>query len=439
MSKASEGQIRPSGSTKKRAADIVSEVDGAPDRKRAKVFPIFEKPGTQKADAESIFHWISPALGSKKTCLHGVNLSPESRPKIAAFDLDGCLIQSSVYKKSTGPPQFQWWRSSIPKKLKEVHEAGYAIVIMTNQALRSAALADWKKKVPLIGGDASDVPFRIFAATARDEYRKPMPGMWYELERIYASDSVQIDRANSFFVGDAAGRACDHAGTDRKWALNVGIAFHTPEEYFLNLPNAPYTLSGFHVSSLPSDLPHITPPDATIVPPSLETPEVVVFVGFPSLGKSTFYRKYFASAGYAHVNQDTLRTRDKCVKAAEEAVHEGKSCVIDNTNRNAETRRYYVEVARKAKIPVRCIVFDSSIELAWHNNLYRAFNLPPTSIVREPKRDLLPYNAFTGFRAQYEEPQSSEGFAEIVHVNWVFEGDEEEKRRWSMWLQIDGK
>ena len=51
----------------------------------------------------------------------------------------------------------------------------------------------------------------------------------------------------------------------------------------------------------------------------------------------------------------------------------------------------------------------------------------------------MPYSAFTGFRAAYEEPQLDEGFAEIKRVNWVFEGEEEERRRWSMWLQIDGK
>ena len=32
-----------------------------------------------------------------------------------------------------------------------------------------------------------------------------------------------------------------------------------------------------------------------------------------------------------------------------------------------------------------------------------------------------------------------EGFSEVRKVNWVFEGDEEARRRWSMWLQVDGK
>jgi bifunctional polynucleotide phosphatase/kinase len=31
-----------------------------------------------------------------------------------------------------------------------------------------------------------------------------------------------------------------------------------------------------------------------------------------------------------------------------------------------------------------------------------------------------------------------EGFTEIRKVNFKFEGTEEEKRNWAMWLQIDG-
>jgi bifunctional polynucleotide phosphatase/kinase len=47
--------------------------------------------------------------------------------------------------------------------------------------------------------------------------------------------------------------------------------------------------------------------------------------------------------------------------------------------------------------------------------------------------------AFTSFRNAYQEPKLEEGFAEIKQVNFKFEGNDEEHRRWSMWLQIEGK
>jgi bifunctional polynucleotide phosphatase/kinase len=54
-----------------------------------------------------------------------------------------------------------------------------------------------------------------------------------------------------------------------------------------------------------------------------------------------------------HINQDTLKTRQKCVKAVEEAVKEGRSCVVDNTNRDKATRKFYVDLAGKEGISVR--------------------------------------------------------------------------------------
>ena len=34
------------------------------------------------------------------------------------------------------------------------------------------------------------------AATGKDQYRKPMPGMWHELEKIFTEEGVTIGRAD---------------------------------------------------------------------------------------------------------------------------------------------------------------------------------------------------------------------------------------------------
>ncbi|TFY81192.1 hypothetical protein EWM64_g2825 [Hericium alpestre] len=313
--------------------------------------------------------------------MHGVHLTPKASKSVAVFDLDGTVIKSQFAGrkkvKGGGPHEWHWWRDVVPKKLKEAQESGMSVVLISNQAIKQ--LDDWKMKIPRLAKALPDVPFRIFAATAKDGYRKPIPGMWYELEKIFSAEGVEIDKSTSFYVGDAAGRADDFASTDRKFALNVGIRFYTPEEYFLKLPKAPYKLPGFNVSSLK---PRAKPSEADIVPPSSK-PEIVLFVGMPCLGKSSACRKYFSPKGYVHISQDALGSRAKCVKATEEALSRGKSCVIDNTNRDRSTRKFYIDLAKKLKTPVRGLVFEGSQELAWHNNLYRAYNLPPSVAERE--------------------------------------------------------
>ncbi|KAF9472603.1 PNK3P-domain-containing protein [Pholiota conissans] len=430
-------QVGPS--QKRKASDDDSSYQGA--KKAYKIHPFFTKSNEKKADP---FQWLKP-LGPKGSCLHGVNLQPEASSKIAALDLDGTVIKSSFSsKKSNGTlPTFEWWRSCVPEKLKELHESGYAIILISNQGLQPAALQSWKEKIPLIGRALKDTPFRLMAATQRDSFRKPMPGMWYELERIFKEEDITIDKSASFFVGDAAGRQYakgkgDFSSTDRKWAENVEITFFTPEEYFLKLPaHANYIMPGFRTTSLPT-LPHVTPSSSPIVP-TTPTQEVVLFVGYPCLGKSTFYRRHFQPVQYLHINQDTLKTREKCVKALQAGLEAGKSCIIDNTNRNAATRKLYLDICNANNVPTRCFLFEAAIDLAWHNNLYRALNMPLSSHLKEADAPLLPYPAFTGFRDNYEEPQLSEGFTEIKKVNWVFDGTDEERKHWSMWLQINGK
>ncbi|KAJ8483437.1 hypothetical protein ONZ45_g14602 [Pleurotus djamor] len=446
-----------SSTSKKRRAN--DQVDSGSNAKIAKVHPFFTKTPTASNDPSAPFKWL-PSLGPKQTCLHATNLQPTPSTKVAAFDLDGTIIESNVRSNNTS---WKWWRNCVKDNLRDLVQQGYALVIISNQGIKKERLGVWKEKVGLIAGALPDVPFRLFAATAKDGHRKPMPGMWTDLERIFAESNVTIDKDASFFVGDAAGRKGDFAGTDRKWAMNVGIKFLTPEEHFLGLPTQPYELLGFHVSSLPANLPLFTPtstpPLPSSAPSSKTTPkspskssksqptptpeasqEIVLFVGYPASGKSSFFHRHFAEVGYAHVNQDTLGSKPKCVKRVEEVLGEGGSCVVDNTNRDKATRKTYIALAKKHNVKIRCFYFTASMELAWHNNLYRAYIAPtPTDTNGKEARSAVPYLAFTGFRSAFEEPEMDEGFDVIKKINFVWEGGEEERKRWEMWLQVDGK
>lgn len=109
----------------------------------------------------------------------------------------------------------------------------YLMVIISNQggiSLRSdpktvksdqKRLSDFKAKVSLVLAEL-DFPIALYAATARDQFRKPRTGMWHELlEDLDLDVGDGPDLAASFFIGDAGGRQAtkgdkgDHSCSDR--------------------------------------------------------------------------------------------------------------------------------------------------------------------------------------------------------------------------------
>lgn len=188
---------------------------------------------------------------------------------------------------------------------------------------------------------------------------------------VVFSDTNPEDLAQSFYVGDAAGRRGDHNVTDRLFAMNNGIKFYTPEvrstnshskclpmliqtlqEYFHDTPSVNYEIKTFHPLTIPFDpegkqrnvdlfgylhpfylVPLYTPTayplalvsdDPNVSPP----PEIVLFIGYPATGKTTFYNKHFKPHGYIHINQDILKTRQKCLKRVSECLRAGQSCIV---------------------------------------------------------------------------------------------------------------
>lgn len=97
----------------------------------------------------------------------------------------------------------------------------YLIAIVSNQSgisLKSnnskapkadlKRLSDFKAKATAIIAQL-DLPISIYAATAKDEFRKPRPGMWRQLLHDYGLEDASgaVDLEKSLFVGDAAGRS----------------------------------------------------------------------------------------------------------------------------------------------------------------------------------------------------------------------------------------
>eukprot|EP00479_Gromia_sphaerica_P005035 TRINITY_DN1600_c0_g1_i1.p1 TRINITY_DN1600_c0_g1~~TRINITY_DN1600_c0_g1_i1.p1 ORF type:complete len:206 (+),score=23.21 TRINITY_DN1600_c0_g1_i1:261-878(+) len=149
--------------------------------------------------------------------------------------------------------------------------------------------------------------------------------------------------------------------------------------------------------------------------------EVIVFCGFPASGKSTFANRHLIPHGYEWVNRDTLKTPAKCIKATKAAVSAGNSVVVDNTSPTASDRARYTSVAEAAEIPVRCFWFQTPRNICEHLNFIRE---KQTS----GERRRVPPVGFNMFKSRFEEPRKSEGFSEVVRINFVpqYENEDDE-------------
>ncbi|BFZ16485.1 hypothetical protein BsWGS_19524 [Bradybaena similaris] len=355
-----------------------------------------------------------PLIAYTSDTLAGVN-------KVAGFDIDFTIIKTASGKTfATGPSDWEFWDDKVPTKLKELNDDGYRVVFFTNQGgieKKKVTVKGFQSKAEAIIRDLG-IPVMVFASTGTNMYRKPYTGMWdYFSENC--NKGVKVDKSLSLYVGDAAGRAKNWASgkpkdfscSDRMFAANVGVKFYTPEEFFFDEDPAPFQWGSIDAK----DFLKKNPPVSKLADKSnyaSKTQEVVVMVGPPATGKSTFRKRYLEPHGYVPINRDTLKTMEKCLKVAEETIKSGKSIVADNTNSSVIARANFVKLAEDYGIPCRCIWMQTPIELAHHLNMFRQ---------RQTKDEVrrVPDVGYNIFKKDFAEPTIKEGFTEIIKVNFT--------------------
>eukprot|EP00567_Pseudictyota_dubia_P014558 CAMPEP_0197449498 /NCGR_PEP_ID=MMETSP1175-20131217/21799_1 /TAXON_ID=1003142 /ORGANISM="Triceratium dubium, Strain CCMP147" /LENGTH=410 /DNA_ID=CAMNT_0042981649 /DNA_START=99 /DNA_END=1331 /DNA_ORIENTATION=+ len=367
--------------------------------------------------------------GSAKAPLLMWYQQDDCKNKIAGFDLDHTLIKpksGAKFPKNRSDWEYMGPANVIKMKLCKLHDEGYSIVAFTNQA----GIEKKKQKASDIQGKIEDlerdlgIPVHALVACANDQYRKPATSMWKLLETKYGGN---LDRSESFYCGDAAGRPKgwkngaprDFSSGDRSFALNLGVRFYLPEELFFeeDCSEIPFVLDGVDPKTF---LEKKSKSTNTVSVPSKQ--EMVVFVGWPASGKSSLYRNHFAPVGYAHINRDTMGTKEKCLKEAKRALESGKSVAIDNTNPSTKDRKPYVDLAMAMEVPVRCIRMGTSRDVAVHNNYYRVKETD--GAVRR-----IPAVAYNMFNKNLEEPTVAEGFDSVEVVPFVPNFADEDKRQ----------
>lgn len=417
------------------------------DAKRSRRDAVSDMCGTWNEEVKGLMlfqpsSWKSPntILGKQTTLI-----------RIAAFDLDTTLITTKTRAKF--PKSANDWRllnNQVTRSFSELSAQGYVLVIFTNQAgVSNGRITESFIRIRLEGIlSALKEDIGVLVATGKDNFRKPGTGMWDYLMQL-AGGADRVDKKNSFYVGDAAGRPtrpahpADFSDSDLKFSINIGVPFRTPEEHFLDKMSEAVSvdnIKGFDPRVMISspDIGSTFIDDNTdldlllrsIVSPSQlvdelhmgsssgdEVPAIQIMVlmhGFPASGKTTFVKRHLLPRGFVWVNQDTVHTFSRCSRATKEGLASGKSIVVDNTNPDRNARAKYIDIgkAHDRNIKIICLVMETPKEVAQHLNVVRERE----SIGSRPKVPVVAYHAFSKCR---QLPRETERIDRIGVVRFV--------------------
>lgn len=324
--------------------------------------------------------------------------------KIAGFDIDGTIIKTRSGKRF--PCDKDDWvllYKNCPKVLKELSLDGYQIVFITNQSgLKTEdKIKNFKEKIQNIC-KLFDCHITTFIAVKDDIFRKPRTAI--------IDKYIKLDNKNSFYCGDAAGRIKnenspkDFSDTDYKFSYNIDIDFKTPEELFSKTKKderKKHLEYDIDINNLIKDYNDFISQDN----------EVILNCGLPASGKSYYTKKFICPQGYEYINQDTLKTHDKCIKLLENNLKANKKCIIDNTNITKAKRKQIIDMCKKYNFRVRLIHFATSKDLAMHNSYYRN-TISDNEI---PAISKIVYNIY---KKNFEKPTLSEGFYKMETIDF---------------------
>lgn len=331
--------------------------------------------------------------------------------KIAAFDLDGTIIKTISGK--TFPMSFDDWQytfSEVPKTLQTLHNQGYQLVLITNQAGISTGqtdLASFKEKLKQII-HSLNLPIQVFISSEKNEFRKPMPNIW----EFFKKCNQFKHQLSGFYCGDAAGRIKgynrkkDFNITDRYFAHNIGISFLTPEEIFIN--SKPFLYEDPYETQI--TLNKYYPSEQYPMPKNYCDPHLIIMVGSPASGKTRLSQHIFSH--HIHLNNDIIKNSQQLKKKFNESLEKCQNIVIDNTNPQKILRQEYIQNAKIKGYKIYCYYFDLPKLLTMHLNKMRFL------ITNGQKK--VPEIAIHTYFKKLQIPDQNEGFDEIINIDTLY-------------------
>lgn len=141
--------------------------------------------------------------------------------------------------------------------------------------------------------------------------------------------------------------------------------------------------------------------------------EMVILIGLQASGKTTFFRREFAST-HVHVSKDAFpnakRRQARQLRMLAEALEDGCSVVVDNTNPSPEEWAPLIEVARQHGASVAGYWFPPDPAGSWERNALRKgkTRVPEVGLYATLKR--------------LRRPGAEDGFDELYTVAFDDEG-----------------
>lgn len=132
--------------------------------------------------------------------------------------------------------------------------------------------------------------------------------------------------------------------------------------------------------------------------------EIIIFIGIPGSGKSTFYKENFFNS-HVRISLDLLNTRFKESEYLNLSLNLQQRILIDNTNVTTIDRKRYIEPAKQKRYTVTGYYFESKVRECLGRN------------ARRPEKDRINKIGILAKYKALELPAYEEGFNKLYYVS----------------------
>lgn len=318
-------------------------------------------------------------MDSVKTIAHN---NPKFSSKIAGFDLDFTLIQPvSHHTFSKDKDDFEIYNPLVMPKLQQLHNEDYLIVIITNQSriYKHELIDNWLETI--------NIPLVVIIGTKKNKknldtiLRKPDAKLFNKLFEVFPDKKLKdINKKESFYVGDAGNKLGDFADTDLVFAKNIGFKFIHTRDYFVRH----FIYDDEHIDTMKKTM--------------------ILMMGFPASGKSTYAEEIIDKNPniFTLINGDAPEnnTKVKMKKNILKAVNDNQNIIIDATNVSIEKRDEHLHLV-KSNINYQTVIIYimTPMDASMKRNEFRA---------QQTGEKAIPKIAYYKLAKSFESPRENE-------------------------------